>query len=257
MHRKLDEDLQPVTDKRARLLALARRRQNATWPRERGYKCIGDYHQGAYECDFVSPYTRGACNVDAEVMILIQDWAADDVLSGTYLHARAIVGHDPTRGTNKRLQKLLHEHFGLESKDVYATNVFPFIKVGRMNASIPTRDLVRAAREFALPQMEIIEPRIAVCLGKAAFDAVAVAAGRDRSNSIADAVKVRSPFGIGNTQVWCQAHTGQHGTNHRNRNGLDQVGKDWARMAAVCHGRVKQVEAPTVSGKIRPSPVPI
>lgn len=220
-----------MASKHDRLLALARRRQNVTWPRERGYKCIGDYRQGAYECDFVSPYTKGACNVDAEVMILLQDWASDDVLSGPYLHAGVTIGHDPRRGTNKRLQKLLREHFPLELKDVYATNVFPFIKVGRTDAPIPRRDLVRAAREFALPQIEIVEPRIAVCLGRAAFDAVAIAAGRDRSESLADAVEARSPFQIGSTQVWCQAHTGQQGTNYRNRNRIDQVDQDWARMA--------------------------
>lgn len=187
-------------------------------------------------------------------MILLQDWASDDALSGPYLHVRVTVGHDPTRGTNKRLQKLLDEHFRVELEDVYATNVFPFVKVGEMNASIPHRDLVRAAREFALPQIEIIEPRAAVCLGKAAFDAVAVAAGRDRSKSLAEAIEVGSPFEIGSTQVWCQAHTGQQGTNHRNRNGLDRVAKDWARMAAACNGRIKQAEAPIISGE-RSGPV--
>jgi plasmid stabilization system protein ParE len=39
--------------KHAELLALAKLRQRTRYP---GYKCIGDYHSGAYECDFVSPY---------------------------------------------------------------------------------------------------------------------------------------------------------------------------------------------------------
>jgi uracil-DNA glycosylase len=161
-------------DKHARLLELGRLRQESRWP---GYKCIGDYHGGVYECDFVSPYTRSACNVDAELMILLQDWSSDEVLSGPYLHGRCTAGHDPCRVTNKRLKELLRAHFGLELEDVYATNVFPFVKLGAMNRSIAMRDLVRAAREFALPQIEIIGPRLAVCLGKAAFDAVALAAG--------------------------------------------------------------------------------
>ena len=58
-------------DKNARLLALARLRQATRWP---GYKSIADYHHGVYECDFVSPYTKTAGNVDAEVMVLLQDW---------------------------------------------------------------------------------------------------------------------------------------------------------------------------------------
>ena len=220
-----------MVDKDARLNELALLRKNTRWP---GYKCIGDYHGGIYECDFVSPYTRSAGNVDAELMILLQDWSSDDVLSGPYLHARCTVGHDPCRVTNKRLKDLLQRHFGLGLKDAYATNVFPFVKLGAMSASIPMRDLVRAAREFALPQIEIVGPRLAVCLGKAAFDAVAVAAGHRRARLLAEAIA--SPFEIGNTQVWCHAHTGQQGTNQRNRPRVDQVEEDWARMASTCSG---------------------
>jgi restriction system protein len=234
-----------MTDKDARLRELARCRQTTRWE---GYKCIGDYHQGVYECDLVSPYTRSAHNVDAGLMILLQDWASDDVLSGDLLPERITVGHDPRRGTNKRLKDLLRRHFGLELKDVYATNVFPFVKLGAMNASIPMRDLVRAARAFALPQIEIVGPRLAVCLGKAAFDAVALAAGRCRSRSLAEAIG--SPFEIGRTQVWCQAHTGPLGTNARNRTGVDQVAKDWASMAAY-HRRENRTASLLAEGGIR------
>jgi hypothetical protein len=51
-----------TVDKQALLRALARRRQAARWP---GYGCIGDYRQGRYECDAVSPYTKTAKNTDA------------------------------------------------------------------------------------------------------------------------------------------------------------------------------------------------
>jgi hypothetical protein len=216
-----DEGLVAVTDKDTRLRELAHLRKSTRWP---GYRCIGDYHGGVYECDFVSPYTRSAQNVDAQLMNLLQDWSCDEVLSDDFLLERVTIGHDPRRVTNKGLQDLLQRHFGLELKDVYATNVFPFVKLGAMNASIPIRDLVRAAREFALPQIEIVEPRLAVSLGKAAFDAVAAAAGRRRSRSLAEAIE--SPFEIGKTQVWCQAHTGPLGTMARNRNGADQVAGD-------------------------------
>jgi hypothetical protein len=181
-------------DKESRLRELALIRKNTRWP---GYKCIGDYHGGMYECDFVSPYTRSACNIDAELMIVLQDWSSDEILSGPYLHTRRTIGHDPDRITNKRLKHLLQQHFGLELKDVYATNVFPFVKPGAVSASIPMRDLERAARAFALPQIEIIGPRLAVCLGKATFDAVALAAGRRRTGSLAEAIA--SPFEIGST----------------------------------------------------------
>jgi uracil-DNA glycosylase len=223
-----------MSDKHARLLELARHRQISRWL---AYKCIGDYHDGVYECDFVSPYTRGAGNVDAELMVLLQDWASDGVLRGPLLPERLTLGHDPRRATNQSLRELLRQHFRLELEEVYATNVFPFVKAGSMNASIAKRDLVRAACEFAIPQVEIVGPRLAVCLGKTAFNAVAVAAGRHGAKSLADAIA--SPFEIGKTQVWCQAHTGRQGTNYRNRNGVDRVTQDWARMAQAYNNRLE------------------
>jgi hypothetical protein len=36
------------------LLELTQKRKASQWP---GFKCIGDYHDGKYECDFVSPYS--------------------------------------------------------------------------------------------------------------------------------------------------------------------------------------------------------
>lgn len=217
-----------MSDKHARLLELAHRRKMSRWA---DYRCIGDYHDGIYECDLVSPYTKSAGNVDAALMVLLQDWASDDVLAGPILQERVTVGHDPQRRTNQRLRELLSRHFGCELEDLYVTNVFPFVKGGSMTASIRWRDLVQAAAEFALPQIKIVSPLFAVCLGKAAFDAVVVAAGHPRAKSLADAIA--SPVALGKTQVWCQAHTGQQGTNVRNRNGIDRVTSDWERMAAA------------------------
>ena len=204
--------------KNVRLRQLAHLRQQTRWPK---YGCIGDYHGGKYECEFVSPYTRSANNVNALLMILLQDWASDKVLKESFLQDRVSIGHDPTRQTNHRLKQLLVEHFGFYLKDVYATNVFPFVKRGSMGASIPKSDLARAAREFALPQIEIVKPRIAICLGKAAYNAVALAGNKRPALTLADAMN--NPFMIGASGVWCQPHPG--------RNSVDQVRKSWSKMA--------------------------
>jgi restriction system protein len=220
------EQLMP--NKQDQLIELARLRQKSKW---KGYRCIGDYHDGKYECAHVSPYTRSAGNVNAELMVLLQDWASHDVLNGDFLVSRCTIGHDPLRRTNINLKELLRTHFTLEFDAIYATNVFPFVKLGKMNAAIKARDLARAAKEFALPQIEIVAPRLAICLGKAAFNAIARAAGQPTSHTLGDAIA--SPFQYRTTQVWCQAHTGQQGRNYRNRDGIDRVSKDWARMATA------------------------
>lgn len=218
-----------MASKKDRLLELAILRKNSRW---NGYACIGDFHNGIYECSYVSPYTISAHNVDSPLMILLQDWASSDVLSGPILHERYQIGHDPKRTTNIRLKKLLLKHFKCTLDDTYATNVFPFVKYGPMNARIDTAFLIKAATEFAARQIEIVTPRYAVCLGKVAFNAVAAAARQPRAKSLGDAIS--SPFMLGATKVWCQSHTGQMGVN--NRGGFEIVSKDWAAMAEEFFG---------------------
>lgn len=225
-------------DKRAALLELARRRQATRWP---PYKCIGDYQEGVYECEFVSPYTKSARNHDAAVMVLGQEWAGDSSLSGPLDPGARDVGYTLGNRTHENLGKRLDFHFGLRLQDVYATNVFPFVKLGRENALIPTKDLVRAARDFALPQIAILQPVIAVCLGKAAFNAVRIAAGNYECRLLDEAI--RSPFVVGSTEIWCQAHTGQSGTNNRNRGDPERVKKDWARMAEAYNNQMQRTSA--------------
>jgi hypothetical protein len=214
-------------DKRSKLLALAKSRQAARWP---NYKCIGDYHSGAYECDFVSPYTKTAGNVNAEIMVMLQDWASDGFLKGPFHESSAKLGHSPTLPTNRTLIRLLKKTFGLALADVYGTNLFPFVKPGDMSGEISERDLVAAARQFALPQIRIIKPKLVVCLGLATFNALRRACDLSPYQVLSSANE--SPFIIGTAQVWCQAHTGARGQNNRNKSGLDRVSDDWLRMKA-------------------------
>lgn len=216
--------------KQDRLHELARKRQCARWT---GYDCIGDFHHGVYECEFVSPYTKSAGNPDARIMILLQDWASADRLLGPIDADAQDLGYSPSLDTNRNLMDLLYAHFGVALHDVYATNLFPFIKPGKMNANIPMVDLVRAAKEFALPQIEIVEPTLAVCLGIATFNALRSVCGLCRVSTIGQGVS--SPFNCGVSQIWCQSHTGTLGRINRNRGGVDRVTDDWARMAMACH----------------------
>ena len=63
--------------KEVRLEALAKTRRETG---REGYKNVGDYCDGRYDCDFVSPYTKCAPNVDSQIFIMLQDWAGDDFL---------------------------------------------------------------------------------------------------------------------------------------------------------------------------------
>jgi len=214
-----------LTDKDAQLRQLGRLRQQTRWP---GYSGIGDYHNGAYECDWVSPYTKTAGNVDAAVMILLQDWASEEWCKGPVDQETAELGYTPNEPTSRNLVRLLQDSFGLSLEQTYGTNLFPFVKSGGMSANIPTSDLSKAATDFALPQIAIVKPRLVICLGLATFTAVSVACGQSVPLRMATAIE--SPFQFEDSLVYCQSHPGHFGRINRNKGGVDRVSQDWVLM---------------------------
>jgi len=103
-------DSSSAMTKHSRLLALAKQRQQECWP---GYKSLADYFGGVYECDFVSPLTKTAGNVDAVIMVLLQDWSSDDELSQGLDENTLRRGYDPTQPTGRNLQQFLNITFGV------------------------------------------------------------------------------------------------------------------------------------------------
>ncbi len=138
------------------------------------------------------------------------------------------LGYTPSVRTNINLKRLLHAHFDLELEDVYATNLFPYVKPGAMNAHIPSKDLIRAAKQFTLPLIKILCPKISICLGKETFNALRRACGLRNVTNIEKAI--HSTFSYNNSKIFCQAHTGQLGQNNRNRGGVNRVEGDWHSM---------------------------
>lgn len=223
-------------DKRSQLLDLVKkRRQSDILPQ---YRRLADYANGAFDCDYVSPYSKGAHNFDADVMILLQDWSSDDALHRS--SGPSELGRDPNLPTNKTLDRLLDTALGLRLEDTYATNLFPFIKRGGLSTRIPFADLVLAAKEFALPQIRIIAPRLVVCLGKNTFNAIRIAAYEEGLSRDANPCRtmddaIRSAFSIDlsgkGVRIWAQAHTGAWGQRNRNRHAPGRTVEDWLAMS--------------------------
>jgi hypothetical protein len=215
------------TYKQQVLSKLAQKRQLTRWD---GYLCIADLHGGAYECDHVSPYTKSASNMDADVMLVLQDWASSEYFErhDGVISDLVELGYDSSVDTNNNLKRLLKTHLNLDLQDTYATNLMPFIKQGGMSASIPMKVLVNAATEFALPQVKIVQPKIVVCFGLQAFNATRRACSEQKVNNIDDAIN--SYFTYELSTVFCQAHPGRLGQNNRNRGGVDRVSIDWKKM---------------------------
>ena len=231
--------MQKSIRKRERLGALACHRQNHVFP---GYRGVGEYHSGAYECDFVSPYTKSAQNVDADIMLVLQDWCSDEFLRKPVDPVVVELGHDPQLDTNTNLKSLLRAHFGIGLEQTYATNLFPFIKPGAMSANVRFADLKKAAEIYTVPEMEIVEPKLVVCLGLAVYRAIRKSLGFVSPDNLHMAIA--APFWNRDAQVWAQSHPGRLGRANRNRGGIDRVAEDWRQMAVavqwdVSRGRPK------------------
>jgi uracil-DNA glycosylase len=173
----LEGDMMTSGQKREALLQLAKKRQA---DRRDGYLCLSDHdiHDGYYECDFISPWTTLAHNVNADLMILGKDWASTEILAEQPPDPeRKRTGQNGNSKTNTNLRCYLRDYCnGLKFSDTYGTNVFPFIKIGSHTGGISAPDMRYGAQTYALPQIKIVSPLMAICLGQPAWDAVSRAA---------------------------------------------------------------------------------
>jgi len=205
---------------RERMLKLAKKRQSDRLP---PHHRLADFHARYYECDHVSPWSISACNLDAELMLIGQDWASSEKLEGEPDERRRSIGQDWDSPTNKNLREFLG-HMRLDFSETYATNLFPFIKQGTMNEGIPSRDLVHCAETYALPQIEIVSPRMVICLGRETFDAMRKAA---RLPAL-EWSKARLPGPhacFGSVEIYGLPHPSPQGI--ANAGGRDTVGRSW------------------------------
>ena len=207
----------------ALLLELAYKRQKNT---PEGYKNIVDYHDGVYECDHVSPYTKSAGNVDTRYFIVLQDWSSDKILQGPISQDLVVYGYETKLQTNKNLHALIKKHFRVKLSDTYATCLFPFIKSGNISMAIPLEHLVDAAKEYAIPQIEIVNPELVILIGHQVYFAMCIALGIKPKEKISQAIQ--APFKLDGITYWAQSHLGSRGTLDRTS---EQVQLDWAEMA--------------------------
>lgn len=227
--RRNDDD--GSSDKRKALEALAQKRRAAKWEQCRD---ISTYHGGAYDCEYVSPYTKGANNVNSEIFVMLQDWSSHQFLENLDPDSKAgaevkRIGRKDSLPTNKKLSELLKKHFFTSLAEVYATNLFPFIKQGNLSAPIERQLLLRAAKEFALPQVQIVKPKVVICFGLATFNAVRACYSLDKCDSVEAAIN-NNFTNDDSVQFWAQAHPGHFGQISRNKPNKSQVKNDWQRM---------------------------
>jgi len=214
--------------KRDDLASLARQRKA---DRYKNFMPVGAFHNGAYDSgDYISPWTRSAGNYDSPLMIVAQDWISADKLAGPINPLWIRMGQDPNLPTNKNLSRLLSEIFGVQWGDLYATNLFVFVKPRGMSHPIEARDLLYCADTYLLPQIRIVKPRMVVCLGKATLNAVRRAAGHAHID-LSQAQGREDAAHVDESAIYGVNHPGAWGT--RNAGGYHNLERQWRSLEKI------------------------
>lgn len=128
------------------------------------YSKVADYFGDIYK-DFVSPVAAVSNNVDADVMIVMQDWMhigcakKDRDMSGPH------IGYNPELKANKELDKRL-ESIGETRESIYLTNAFVHIKhTATMDGAISAPDMRRSIEKFTLREIEAVSPKVVLVVG--------------------------------------------------------------------------------------------
>ncbi|MER8719645.1 hypothetical protein NKH64_14855 [Mesorhizobium sp. M0999] len=221
--------------KRSNLRALVgRRRQPSAGTPDSGYtigyRKIGEFQGGVFDFDdHVVPWSRTASNLLPKIMLIAQDWASEDFLSGDLDQEQLQLGYTPGLPSNQNLFRLLGAHLNTTFEETFATDAFVFVKHGSMTTRIPNPDLRRSALEYALPQVEIVKPQAVVCIGSSTYNAIRYALGRPYVSI--DTSLGEEPLRMGSTPVFGVNHTGGLATIFAG--GPEAQDRQWARLSKM------------------------
>lgn len=218
--------------KASALFELVSKRRSET---RLAYHHLHSFDEGVWDCEYVVPWTKSACNLDAGLMIIGQDWASERFLREPKYNtcertaARRAAGQDEYLPTNRRLKSLLRTHFDLEFAQTYATNVLVFIKPGTMTSNVPMRDMLYCAETYTLPQIRIVRPLMGICLGAKTFNSLRRAL-RLPDLKLGEACVPSAHTTYNGTEIYGVPHTG--GLGHANAGGMEKVDQTWSRLGA-------------------------
>jgi uracil-DNA glycosylase len=220
------------------LAELVRLRRKDSYP---NMIALHEFEGGRWDLDYavplVVPWTKSACNLDAKLMIIAQDWASERYLMNPNNRTlwrdmlRTHFGQDPHLQTNRNVRKLLR-CFGIKWRDTYATDVSVFIKPGNMTEDVPAALMRHCAVQYTIQQMRIVQPRMVLCLGTKTFNSIRYALERpplkmtEASRAVSHTVDDKSKVCI---EVFGVPHTG--GAGFAACGGMQRILPIWQALA--------------------------
>ena len=202
-------------------------------------------------------YWQGIGNLDASIMLVGQDWGTPDPASSVIKNIKEInrglredYERDPGSITDDNLCELfsvLGFDISKRCKELFFTNFVLGYRSNGLSGNLSREWLIADAPFFAR-LVNIIEPKVVICLGKDTFEYVRYACtGRMKRvkcfNRFIESSEnpVTIPLESGKTMtVFAEAHCGTIGTMNRNRtkkdgkltssHSLERLKEDWKRI---------------------------
>ncbi len=223
-----------VDEKARRYLELVNERKECRECKDSANPCRSlinpsECASGAFDSDEIGPWTRWHGNLNAELMVVGQDWG--DV--GWFKREEGRPTNTST--TNTTLIELIGSagfNIGLPRNTsgkgtLFFTNAVLCMKQG--GASDPVRDkwFRNCGTRFLRPLIELVQPKVVVCLGGKAYDAVLRAFDK-KPRKLREATESTEPDQLpGSVSVFAVYHCGGLGLAQRN---LAAQHRDWSRI---------------------------
>lgn len=192
---------------------------------------------GRYDSNHIGPWSRWQGNLDAEIMVVGQDWGDVD-------YFRKWQGIDQPYGnpTNENLRELLKQ-FEIRIRGpreaqlnvIFLTNLILCLKRGGLQSDVKDEWLENCSRNFFRELVTIIRPKKVLVLGERVSKAIlgCYHIPYPKSWGLPNLMP-KSPFPIGGrTLLFPVYHCGAGGIN-RNR-GFEDQREDWKKIADYSH----------------------
>ncbi len=192
---------------------------------------------GIYDGDEIGPWTRWEGDLDASVMVVGQDWGDEQGF-------KRQKGLDSSNSSTNRTLRDLLASVGVrvdtptnqtQRVGVFFTNAILCLKQGGAQAHVRPQWFRNCGCHFLRPQIDLVHPKVVVCLGEQAYRAV-LAAYDLRPSRFRDAVGAAPPTVLPNgIAVVAVYHCSQRILNtHRD---IEGQRRDWRRVAQVLDGQ--------------------